>query len=279
MPTVTPHQDSTDATPIPHPTHPVAGRVVESPVPTFDWTPLPEVEAFRLQIARTDAFETTYYDETVGRPVSVELDTIVPDEASTVYWRVRPEAGERGRPWSEAAHFALSTRAVDDAVVVDAEPVPVHPASGDAVDPGAAAFVWEGVPEASGYQLQVLTDDGGDRLVNLPLDRTTSVVLYDQLPDEHASLRWRVRSLFPTEATGPWSPGIVFGTSPGTEGDEDAFTTRPAPEEGKEETTPDGAVAAGPAQRARTGRTGSIAFILLIILGFLLAAGLVAWVG
>jgi len=272
MPTVTPHGEPTATSPAVHPTHPVAGQRVDTDTPSFDWTPLPDAEAYRLQLASTEEFETIHYDETVARSVSVDLRSALPDGATTVYWRVAPAKAPEDDPWSEAAHFVRPSGAVDEAVVVDAEPVPTHPASGTAVDASAAAFVWEGVPEASGYQLQVASED--ESVVDLTLDQTTSVVLYDVLPEEQDALRWRVRPLFPNGETGPWSPVLSFATAPvGEEGREPDAPSAPAPTEQSSEPETIG-VADGPARQARTSAWASVGFILLIVVGFLLAVGL-----
>lgn len=281
MPAVIPHQDAGANAPVSHPTHPVAGQGVEWPSPTFDWTPLPHAEAYRLQLAPTDAFADPWYEETVTRPASVDLKAVLPDAASTVYWRVRPEDGGERTRWSEGAQFVIGggEDGEETAVVVDAEPVPVHPSSDAAVDADAATFAWEGVPAASGYQIQVSPDAGGeDLLLDFTVDQVTSITLYGVLPEEGAPLHWRVRSLFRRGGTGPWSPVISFATSP-EQSDEDPS----AGGELRDEATGDEAekmgVVGGRAQDGRTGRVGSIGFILLVVIGFLLAVLLVAWMG
>ena len=106
MPTpTTPREDvPTSAMPVPTPTHPVAGRSVASDTPTFDWTPVPDADTYRLQLAASDAFETLYYDDTVDGPTSLALDDVLPDDVDTVVWRVRVEtAGEMA--WSTTARF------------------------------------------------------------------------------------------------------------------------------------------------------------------------------
>ncbi|MFP4228099.1 MAG: DNA-binding protein [Salinivenus sp.] len=270
MPTLTSHQDPTATTPVPYPTRPVAGRRVDGPTVSFDWTPLPGVTHYRLQLASTEAFAGPFFDDTVERPATVDLEEALPEEADTIYWRVRAAEAD---PWGGPAHFGApgATDLDDESVVVQAEPVPVTPAPRVAVDPSTATFAWEGVPEASGYQFQVAPDSEFEApLLDLTLDRTAAVVLYDQLPAADR-LHWRVRTLFPEGSTGPWSTAIPFSTA-----DEDAGLEAEEQEEGPPR---EWAVAAGPAQEARTGRTMAVMFILVVVLGFLLSVGLILLAG
>jgi hypothetical protein len=278
MPTVTPQRDPASTRPVPTPTHPVAGRTVSEETTAFEWTAVPDVDEYRLQLAPSEDFETLHYDETVTPPVPVDLGAVLPADAATVYWRVRPDT-EDGH-WGAPAHFDVSGTVPkhDSGVVVEADPVPVHPASEAPIDPAAATFAWEDVPEASGYRLQVAPGaDFADPLVDLTLDRVTSVVLHDRLPDAERRLHWRVRPLFPNGASGPWSARIEFVTSPIEEQDVAPEGAVPAETE-DEDPTPSRqmAAAAGPARHARTSRAMSVAFILLVVLGFLLSVVLTA---
>lgn len=272
MPTLTSQQDPTATTPTPYPTHPVAGRRVEEGAVSFDWTALPETTRYRLQVATTDTFDAPVYDDTVERPASIDLHEVLPDDANTVYWRVRAAGAER---WSNTAHFgaAGASTLADESVVVQAEPVPVTPARNAAIEPSPATFAWEGVPEASGYQVQVARPpEFGSPVLDLTVDRAAALVLYDQLP-EAETLHWRVRTLFPEGSSGPWSTAVPFSTA----GDDDERAA--SDPEAERDPSQDQAVAAGPARHARTGRSAALTFILVVVLGFLVTVGLVVWLG
>lgn len=270
MPTLTPHQDPTATTPTPYPTRPVAGRRVDDSPVTFDWTPLPNTTHYHLQMATTDAFDTLVYEATVERPATINLQEEIPDDAETVYWRVRATEAEA---WSNTAHFASpgTTDVADESVVVQAEPVPVAPARTAAIESSPATFAWEGVPEASGYHVQVGPNATFDApVLDLTVDQTDALVLYDQLPKAE-TLHWRVRTLFPEEGAGPWSSPVPFSTA-GAE-------VEASEAEEERDASQDQAAAAGPARNARTGRSMSMVFILVVVVGFLLTVGLVAWFG
>jgi hypothetical protein len=283
MPTPTsPRQDvPTSSMPMPNPTHPVAGRSVTDEAPTFDWTPVPGADTYRLQLAASEAFETIYHEATVGGPTSMSLADVLPDDATTVVWRVRAETGPEA-PWSTPARFDVSGT-TDDAgeFLVDASPVPVHPIEGDALDAHAAAFTWEPVPEASGYQLQVArVESFDDSIVDLTFDQTTSLTLFDMLPAESSPLYWRVRALFPNDKEGPWSDTAVFGTDDTTAEEENVSET-PATSPPAETGSPsmkNSPMAAGPAQEARTSQAMAMTFVLVLVVSFLATIFAIMWI-
>ncbi len=279
MSTPTPYQESSPATlPAPCPTQPVASRPVDTDTPVFDWTPVPDATRYRVQIASTEAFEVVHYDETTDRGAAVPLDSVLPDEVSIVCWRVQAEGADGAlSDWSEPAHFALPTADLDTAastVRVEAPPVPLHPTSDQdpPVDESAVPFTWEGVPEATGYQIQVApTEDFSDPAVDFTVDQTTSVTLYDTLAGKGASFHWRVRPLFRVAEPGPWSDPISFAVAPPV-GEEENLASEAEDPHAE-------ARAAGPAMRARTSKALSLTMCLLVVLSFLATIALIALAG
>lgn len=280
MPTTVPSSssDSPPATlPAPSPTQPVAGRPVDTDAPAFDWTPVPDATRYRVQIAGTEAFEAIHYDETMDRGTAVSLGAVLPDEVATACWRVRAEGADEARSdWSEPARFSVPSAGLEDAdgtVRVEAPPVPLHPTSDQdpPLDQSAVPFTWEAVPEATGYQLQVApAETSEDPIVDLTVDQTTSVTLYDTLSGEGTSFHWRVRPLFRVAEPGPWSNSVPFAVA------------APADDE---EQTPEAegprasARIAGPATQARTSTTLSLAVSLLAVLSFIATIALIVLAG
>jgi len=267
MSTPTPYQESPPATlPAPCPTQPVAGRPVETDAPVFDWTPVPDATGYRMQIASAEAFEVVHYDEETERGAALSLDSVLPDDATTVWWRVRAEGtGEEQSNWSEPAHFAVAAdpERGEGTVRVDAPPVPLQPerSRDTPIDAGAVPFAWEGIPEASGYQLQVApTERFNDPSIDLTVDQTTSVTLYDLLPPEGTTFYWRVRPLFRVAGSGPWSRPVSFPVAPPAEEEEDLASEAADPRAS--------ARAAGPVEHARTSGTFSLVVSLLAVLSF-----------
>lgn len=277
MSTPTPYQDSSAATlPGPCPTQPVAGRSVDTAAPVFDWLPVPDATHYRVQIASTEAFESVHYDDVTERGTTLPIGSVLPADVTTAYWRVRAEAGEDARsPWSDPAHFAVPTagrEAEDAALRVDAPPVPLHPegTQGAPVNQKAAPFSWDGVPAASGYRLQVATtEDFADPDVDLTVDRTTSVTLYDMLSAEADVYYWRARPLFKVADSGPWSSPVPFRVAPPAEEE------NLAPEAADPQAS---ARAAGPVTKARTSGAFSLVVSLFALLSFLAIIALIVLV-
>lgn len=265
---------------VPQPIHPVAEWTVTDEAPEFRWTLLPDVDAYRLQIAASEAFETIYLDEVVEGPTDVRLAEVMPDDAVAGVWRVRAEADEETH-WSATAAFAVADEEEADEAefLVDAPPVPVRPIQEEAIDPEEATLSWEGVPEASGYRVQVSEDDGFDEpLVDLTLDRTPHLTLFDTLPTENGTLCWRVRALFPNDTEGPWSETARFDTATipaaeeelAAEGEEPGGTAESPPVERSP-------VAAGPARQSQTSNAMVFTFISVLLVSFLLTLLLIMW--
>jgi hypothetical protein len=145
------------------------------------------------------------------------------------------------------------------------------------VEPGAAAFTWDGIPEASGYRLQVSQSDAfGDPLVDLTVDQTTSVTLYNRLPQEASTLSWRVSALFPNDANGPWGAVVQFQTDPTGPTDEpESAGDDPSISEG--DSMRNSPVAAGPARDAYTSSTMALMFSVILLVSFFITILLIYW--
>lgn len=279
MASPTSYQDSPSATkPVPAPTHPVAQQSVDTEAPEFQWTPVPDVDHYRVQIADSDDFDSIYYDEAVDLETSIPLESILPTGTTTAVWRVRAETSDWTSPWSDVARFSIGSTAAEprDALVVDASPVPLHPTEETSANRNATTFAWEPIPEASGYQLQVgRSEKFSDVDVDLTLDQTTSLTLYKTLPKEGSTLYWRVRSLFPHSTPGPWSEAVAFELSPLPAPETEA----PSERDGTEASTQGDPLQAGPAQQSQTSSTLSLTVALLAVVSFVVTILLVAFLG
>lgn len=278
MSTPTPYQESSPPTlPAPCPTQPVAGRPVDRDAPVFDWVRVPTATHYRVQIASTEAFESLHYDDVTERGTALPMDSVLPDDVNTAYWRVRAKTTDDERSsWSDPAHFAVPTaeREVEEAALrVDAPPMPLHPEStqGAPVNQNAVHFSWDDIPEASGYRLQVATtEDFADPDVDLTVDRTTAVTLYEVLSADADVYYWRVRPLFRVADPGPWSSPVSFRVAPPAE--EENLVPEAADPQAS-------ARAAGPVVKARTSRAFSLAVSLFALLTFFATIALIFLVG
>jgi hypothetical protein len=250
----------------------VAQQTVTDTAPEFRWTTLPDADAYRLQVAGSATFDSLFYDEVVDGPTTVVLGEVLPDDVETGVWRVRAEAEQAA--WSTVAHFSVADAPQDRGeaqFLVDAPPVTIYPIENDTVDAAAPSFTWEAVPEASGYRLQVARNESfDDPIVNLTVDQTTSLTLFDVLPEEQAALHWRICALFPNDTEGPWSGTVRFAADPEAEADTDlAAEGEVARAESESPSMERSPVAAGPARHSHTSSAMALAFIGILLVSFL----------
>jgi cell wall-associated NlpC family hydrolase len=77
----------------------------------FHWSSYPGADAYRLQISRSEEFDTLHVDFTVRATTVTELSGLLPIDGSTWYWRVRAE--DQGSEWSVPATFVAGRSAED----------------------------------------------------------------------------------------------------------------------------------------------------------------------
>ncbi|MEL6612877.1 MAG: hypothetical protein AAFN13_05620 [Bacteroidota bacterium] len=77
-------------------------------------------------------------------------------------------------------------------------PRPISPLGGALVDAGAASFQWHGVPNATGYVVQISDDESfaGD-VLELDAGTATELTLFSTLPVRASDLFWRVEATTP----------------------------------------------------------------------------------
>ena len=103
-----PDPDSPTALTTPQPKQPASGATVDAQAATFEWLPAPAAEGYLIQIAADSDFEELVFDAPVrGRP-SFTLRGMLPEDADTLYWRVRAttDAGDFS-DWSEPRPFIV----------------------------------------------------------------------------------------------------------------------------------------------------------------------------
>lgn len=97
----------------PRPQAPTDGQTVDGRMAEFHWSSYPGADTYRLQISRSDTFDTLHVDFTVDDTTVTELSGLLPIDGSTWHWRVRAEAA--GSDWSDPATFVAGRSAEDAA--------------------------------------------------------------------------------------------------------------------------------------------------------------------
>ncbi len=121
----------------PRPQAPIDGQTVDGRMAEFHWSSYPGAGTYRLQISRSEGFDTLHVDFTVDDTTVTELSGLLPIDGSTWHWRVRAEAG--GSDWSDPATF-VAGRSAEDAT---------RPSDSASEEAAASAKKETGQPESS----------------------------------------------------------------------------------------------------------------------------------
>lgn len=104
---------------VPQPTAPVDGAPVDGRSATLEWSSAPDVDAFEVQVAPTETFDTLAVDVPVGATTVLTIYSMLPEDGSTFYWRVR--GVRRNGTLTEWSPPATLTAATDEDVIAHNE--------------------------------------------------------------------------------------------------------------------------------------------------------------
>lgn len=167
----------------------------ENLVPPLEltWTEVPRAVGYQLQIARTRSFEQPLVNQFVPG-IAARVGELA---ANTLfYWRVRAHNTAGEGPWSAIWCFKTRQGAVEVRTQL------VAPRNNATNVPLSVKLQWTAVAHATGYQVQVATDE---RFTNLIADPQTTLP-YHHLTGllQGARYFWRARA-FNAAGEGPWS--------------------------------------------------------------------------
>jgi hypothetical protein len=181
--------------------------------PTMTWSSAPTASSYRLQVARDTLFSTLVVDDSSITGTSRQIG---PLSSNTVYyWRVRAKNIGGIGPYS--SRFRITT--------TPAPPAPnlVLPADSTTRLSQTPTFVWESVPVATSYTLQIATEPNFSSPIVNDSTITDTTQTVGTLP-YGSRLLWRVRS---RNSSGPsvfssvrvftvmfQPPGVVYFISP-----------------------------------------------------------------
>jgi Fibronectin type III domain. len=193
---------------------PADGATDQDLTPSLSWQADVEASGYRLEVS-TDDFATALHSYE-GAATSFTLDSLAYE--TTYSWRVRATNDAGDGQWSESWSFTTKAEPITPVsqVVLSA---PADGATDQALTPSLS---WQADVEATGYRLEVSTDDFATALHSYE-GAATSYTL-DSLAYE-TTYSWRVRAT--NEAgDGQWSESWSFTTqaapdSGGSDGDSD----------------------------------------------------------
>lgn len=105
---------------VPAPLSPVGGIPADASAATLRWTSVPRATAYQVQVSTRDDFSELAFDMTLDDTTSLTLYSLLPEDGTTYYWRVRCEIDKGWRPWSAPVSFHatddLKAEAFEEAV-------------------------------------------------------------------------------------------------------------------------------------------------------------------
>jgi hypothetical protein len=262
---------------------PERGARVSEPIVLFRWHEVPEADGYWLQVASDADFQTLQFDGFVGPSTQLKRRDLAGPADRTYFWRMRSRSAGSWSAYSPEFHFEIATRPPrsvearnepqSQASGTAAPPLLVAPVKGEPVEGSAATLTWRDVPDAEDYQVQVAADDAFNELVfDAQVENTSSLTLFELLPEDDSVFYWRVR---PAGKTGwqPWSKTAAFVASSldaveahqrtREEGRRRAAaTTRPAPVQEED--------IALPSRYGRTSRSEAAVAVAIMAASFLL---------
>lgn len=183
---------------------PADGSTVDDATPQFGWEDVVGAEEYQIQVGIDSGFNGELVVDVDQLTVS-QYDSEDPlQNEQTFYWhvRVKNDGGEWG-PWSETWHLNVLID-IDD-------PLNPSPAVGSTGGDTTPFLDWDGITNASSYDLQVNTDPdfSGETIV----DETNLIQSQYQISTpiaDNESYFWRVRGEDEDGTVGPWSAGWYF---------------------------------------------------------------------
>ena len=164
---------------------PVIGSESVSTFPVIRWDVSTRAESYRLQVARDNMFSTVVFDQS---DIDSTQYTFVEElnEFTRYYWRVNAKNIGGISEWSSISHFTT-----DQAVPV--APVLVGPDDGT-TNVTNAMMLWNAVPTATGYRLQVSKNaDFSSPAVDR--DDLTNTFFQATNLEKFTTYYWRVRGI------------------------------------------------------------------------------------
>lgn len=157
--------------------------------PAFGWEPIKYATQYEIEISSSSEFNNSLKVVVQGLELA-NLENNLEAIDGAYYWRVRGINPTKVGDWSEIRSFTTG-----GSVVQPLGPTKLLEPINDQTDVNTlASFNWEAVEEASGYSLQIATDDNFSAIIRDLTTATNSLSLSEAL-DENKDYFWRVKAL------------------------------------------------------------------------------------
>lgn len=176
---------------VPRQESPANGATNLSPTVTVTWSLSNPGETYRVQIAQNRNFTSLVADARVSNATGYTVFNLRKD--TVYYWRVNATAGRQTSRWSPVWSFRTTNQSTLPA------PTLVSPANGATGVRRGVTLVWNAVPGADSYDIEVFGQPGMNRYAHVG----TSIV-FNVDPAYNKNFTWRVRARNAAGA-GEWS--------------------------------------------------------------------------
>lgn len=173
--------------------------------PTFSWNSSLGASYYQLQVSSQSNFSTTVFNQSNITTTSKQVTDL--EQESSYYWRVRGSNANGYGPWSEVRSFTTQ--------VPLQQPTLLSPADNSTNISITPNFVWQAVPTASSYQLQISGNSGFSSLLLNQTGINTNYYLASVQLENNAQFWWRVKA-FSSQSSSAWSSAFTFTTAPAT---------------------------------------------------------------
>jgi len=134
---------------LPTPTMPTDDEIVNTVIPTFQWTSVLHAEAYEIWIANSEdpVVENPDWDaiiSTANYSYPTDAPALCPGE--TYYWKIRINQDQTPSEWSNISQFTISQIEI------------LAPANGDKIHPHTTSFQWSAPAGISMYKIEMATD-------------------------------------------------------------------------------------------------------------------------
>jgi len=181
---------------------PSDGATNQTTALSLSWNTVPEAQSYRLQVSVSSSFSTTVVNDSTITSTSKQLSGL--SSNTQYFWRVQARNSNETSTWSSIRSFttAMQTLSV---------PSLVSPANGAANQPTIITLVWNSVPDAQYYRLQVSTSSSfpASGIYDSTFSTTARQI---NIFSPNVSYYWRVSALNAYD-TSDWSNIWSFTTS------------------------------------------------------------------
>lgn len=199
--------------PVPSLVTPAQNATVSGTSISFSWNPSPGATSYEHQLSKHADFSVVFLPELAhGLPTqnfsytNSVTRTHLPNDGTTIYWRVRAGTGGQWSAWSSSRGFVNGAAPPPPPQI----PTIISPALNAQISEASVTFNWNPAGGAAKYHIQVSISSSFSTVFfeNSDIHATSQTV--GNFPDAPARYYWRVRACNAEGMWGDWSETRMF---------------------------------------------------------------------